>query len=62
MCLVECKAAEDSLTPNLLYFQKKLSVPVAVQLLHKTGTCKKMHAEGLTQWIISADHWLSLIP
>ena len=62
LCLVECKAAEDSLAPNLLHFQKKLSAPVAVQLLHKTGICKKMHAEGLTQWIISADHWLSLIP
>ena len=62
LCLVECKAAEDNLTPNLLHFQKKLSVPVAVQLLHKTGICKKMHTEGLTQWVISADHWLSLIP
>lgn len=61
-CLVECKATEENLTPNLLHFQKKLSVPTAVQVLHKTGVCKKMHIEGLTQWIISADQWLSVLP
>ncbi len=62
LCLVECKATEENLTPNLLHFQKKLSVPTAVQVLHKTGVCKKMHIEGLTQWIISADQWLSIFP
>jgi predicted AAA+ superfamily ATPase len=61
-CLVECKTTEENLTPNLLHFQKKLSVPTAVQVLHKTGVCKKMHIEGLTQWIISADQWLSVLP
>jgi uncharacterized protein len=62
LCLVECKATEERLAPNLLHFQKKLSVPTAVQVLHKTGVCKKMHIEGLTQWIISADQWLSIFP
>ncbi|MEW6185164.1 MAG: AAA family ATPase [Thermodesulfobacteriota bacterium] len=62
LCLVECKTTEEGLAPNLLHFQKKLSVPIAVQVLHKTGVCKKMHMEGLTQWIISADQWLSLFP
>ncbi len=62
LCLIECKSTEESLTPNLLHFQKKLSVPTAVQVLHKTGVCKKMHIEGLTQWIISADQWLSILP
>jgi uncharacterized protein len=61
-CLVECKTTEESLMPNLLHFQKKLSVPMAVQVLHKTGVCKKMHIDGLTQWIISADQWLSIFP
>jgi hypothetical protein len=42
LCLIECKAMEDSLTPNLLHYQKKLSVPTAVQVLHKTGVCKKL--------------------
>jgi len=62
ICLVECKATGENLAPHLLHFQKKLSVPSAVQVLHKTGVCKKMHIEGLTQWIISADHWLSIFP
>lgn len=62
LCLVECKATEENLTPNLLHFQKKLSVPIAVQVLHKTGVCKKMRIEGLTQWIISADQWLAIFP
>lgn len=62
ICLVESKATEENLSPSLLHFQKMLSVPTAVQLLHKTGISKKMHAGGLTQWIISADQWLSIIP
>ena len=62
ICLVECKAMDEDLAPNLLHFQKKLSVPTAVQVLNKTGVCKKMRSEGLTQWIISADQWLSILP
>lgn len=62
LCLIECKAMEENLSPNLLYFQKKLSVPTVVQILHKTGVCKKMHTERLTQWVISADQWLSIFP
>jgi hypothetical protein len=61
-CLIECKTGEETLAPNLFYFQKKLSVPVAIQLLHKTGVCKRLHTEGLTQWIISADQWLPILP
>jgi hypothetical protein len=61
-CLVECKAGEETLASNLVHFQKKLSVPVAIQLLHKTGVCKRLHVEGLTQWIISADQWLPILP
>jgi hypothetical protein len=62
ICLVECKAADEGLAPHLLHFQKKLSVPTAVQVLHKGGVCRKMRSEGLTQWIISADQWLSILP
>ncbi len=62
ICLVECKAMDEDLAPNLLHFQKKLSVPMAVQVLHKPGVCKKMRSGGLTQWIISADQWLSILP
>lgn len=62
LCLIECKSSEEALSPHLLYFQGKLSVPFAVQLLHKTGICQKMSKEGATQWIISADRWLVSLP
>jgi len=60
--LIECKASEEELAPSLVYFQKKLGVPVAVQLLHKRGVCQKRRAQGMTQWVISADQWLRLLP
>ena len=62
VCLIECKLAEEDLSPTLLYYQKKLSIPFAIQLLHKSGICKKMRAAGLIQWIISADQWLAVLP
>jgi len=61
-CLIECKAGEETLSPNLIYFQKTLSLPVAIQVLHKTGVCKRLRTEGMTQWIISADQWLPILP
>ena len=61
-CLIECKASGEELAPNLLYFQEKLKVPVAVQLLHESGVCQKRRAKGMTQWIISADRWLPMLP
>ena len=62
ICLVECKASDEDPAPSLLHFQKKLSAPTAVQVLHKTGVCKKMRSGELTQWIISADRWLPILP
>jgi predicted AAA+ superfamily ATPase len=62
VCLIECKLAEEDLSPTLLYYQKKLSIPFAIQLLHKSGICKKMRVAGLIQWIISADQWLTVLP
>jgi hypothetical protein len=37
-------------------------VPHAVQIVHQPGICKKLHTEGFTQWVISADRWLSALP
>ena len=62
LCLIECKTSRKELAPNLLHFQEKLEVPVAVQLLHESGVCQQRRAKGMTQWIISADRWLSLLP
>jgi hypothetical protein len=61
-CLIECKASEEDLSPSLLYFQRKLMVPCAIQLLHRADICKKMKREGATQWVISADRWLATLP
>ena len=62
VCLIECKTSEEELAPSLIYFQKKLNVPTAVQLLHKSGVCQKRQVQGMTQWVISADRWLALLP
>ncbi len=61
-CLIECKAGQDEMSPSLVYFQKKLNVPIAVQLVHQPGICKKMKDGSLTRWVISADRWLALLP
>jgi len=62
VCLIECKATDSELVPSLVYFQHKLQVPVAVQLVHKSGVCQKRHTQGMTQWVMSADRWLALLP
>lgn len=62
ICLVECKLSDENISPHLLHFQKKLSVPIAVQLVHKKGVSKKISENGLTQWIMSADQWLAILP
>ena len=61
-CLIECKASRQELSPHLIHFQEKLGVPVAVQLLHESGVCQKRRAGGMTQWVVSADRWLALLP
>ena len=62
VCLIECKTSEKELAPSLVYFQNRLTVPTAVQLVHAPGVCQKRHAQGMTQWVISADQWLALLP
>ena len=62
LCLIECKASDEELAPNLVYFQHKLGVPVAVQLVHTRGVCQKRRIQGMTQWVVSADQWLGLLP
>lgn len=62
LVLIECKASELNLSPSLIYFQKKLNIPKAIQVVHQPGICKKLRSEGFTQWIISADRWLSALP
>ena len=62
VCLVECKAADREPAPALRHFQERLKVPVAVQLVHASGVCRKRTHGVRTQWIVSADRWLNLLP
>lgn len=61
-CLIECKTGEEDLSPSLVYFQNKLRIPTAVQLVHKPGICKKIKEGKWVRWVVSADRWLALLP
>ncbi len=62
VCLVECKLSDANLSSSLLYYQKQFSVPLSFQLVNTPGVCRKLKTDGNTQWIISADRWLSALP
>lgn len=62
LLLIECKVSDLTLSPHLIYFQKRLNALHAIQLVHHPEICKKFRAEGFTQWVISADRWLSALP
>ena len=60
--LVECKRSDPTLSPHLLYFQERLDVPVAVQLLFERGHDREWRHGHRVQRVISADRWLGLLP
>lgn len=62
VCLIEAKENDEECSKNLLCYQEGLKVPVAVQVLHKGGIEKKLSKNGATQWIVSADKFLSVLP
>ncbi|MBW1745132.1 MAG: DUF4143 domain-containing protein [Deltaproteobacteria bacterium] len=59
--LIEAKLSDDHAAKGLIKFQKILNIP-AVQLVNKSGICKLVSNNNLKLMIISADHWLSLLP
>ncbi len=59
--LIEAKLSDDYAAKSLIKFQKILNIP-AVQLVNKSGICKLVSNNNLKIMIISADHWLSLLP
>ncbi len=60
--LIEAKQSEISPAKSIIKFQKKLNVP-SVQLVGLPDVCKFVsNDDGLKILIISADHWLSLLP
>lgn len=60
--LIETKFNDDNISENLLLFQIKLKVPVAIQLVHKKDVCKKMKRNTFVQWIVSADRFFGILP
>lgn len=62
VCLIECKLSNAEFSPVLSYYQRKLKVPTAVQLVHADGICRKTSRDGGTQWVLSGDRWLDLLP
>lgn len=61
VCLIEVKVNDENLSTNLLFYQDKLNVPVAVQLLHKKGVCKRLSRGNRLQWIVSADRFFEIL-
>jgi len=59
--LIETKLSDDIAAKSLIKFQKVLNIP-AVQLVNKSDICKIVSNGNLKIMIISADHWLSLLP
>ena len=60
--LIECKLNDETLSANLASFQNKLKIPIAIQIINKKNICKKLKQNGLTQWILSADKFLEILP
>lgn len=60
--LVECKYTDTSFASSTAYFQEKLKVPLAIQVVHPSGVSRRMKSGTGMQWVISADRWLSLLP
>jgi predicted AAA+ superfamily ATPase len=61
LLLIETKLSDDNPAKSLMKFQMVLNIP-AVQLVNKGDICKLVSNGSLKIMIISADHWLSLLP
>ncbi len=57
--LVECKLGERVLSPSLLYYQERLSVPIALQLVHEPNIHEAWTIGGRRQVLVSAERWLA---
>ena len=61
LILIETKLSDDHASKSLIKFQRVLNIP-AVQLVNRRHICKIISNDNLRIMIISADHWLSLLP
>lgn len=62
VCLIEAKLSEENISGDLLFYQEKMNVPVAIQLVHSAGINRQTKRNGKLQWVISADKWLNCLP
>jgi uncharacterized protein len=61
LLLIETKLSDTSISKALLKFQNLLNVP-AVQLVNKSGVLRFVSNGHQKILLISADHWLALLP
>ena len=61
LLLIETKLSDDYASKSLIKFQNILNIP-AVQLVNRGDICKLVSNNNSKIMIISADHWLSLLP
>ncbi|MCX8026878.1 MAG: ATP-binding protein [Thermodesulfovibrionales bacterium] len=62
LMLVEAKYSDEEISRHLLYFQQKLQVPYAIQVVHKSDVLKRSSMNNLTQYVISADNLFYYLP
>lgn len=61
LLLIEAKLSDEKASKSLIKFQRVMNIP-AVQLVNRVDICKLVSNNHLKILIISADHWLSLLP
>jgi len=49
-------------SPPLEYFQEKLGVPFALQVVRAAGVSRKRTRGARSLWMLSADRWLATLP
>lgn len=60
--LVEAKRSDDKPAPALAHYQQLLEVPVAIQVVHAPGRCRRIRDGRFQRWVVSADRWLAGLP
>jgi predicted AAA+ superfamily ATPase len=59
--LIEAKMSDSTPSKSLRKFQDIFQIP-AIQLINQPGICKLISNNDMKIMVISADHWLSLLP
>jgi len=61
-CLIEVKLSDPEPSKALWYFQERLEVPFAVQVVSQTGVLKRYRQGKRILWVASADQFLRCLP